>query len=54
MSGVSLAPNAMLIGEAIPKVTLGLGTESGFELLRKRVPAGYAERNPNVNACGEK
>jgi len=43
-TSVSLAPNAMLIGVAIPKVTLGLGTESGFELLKKRVPAGYADR----------
>jgi hypothetical protein len=41
---VSLAPHAMLIAVAIPKVTLGLGTESGFELLNKYVPSGYADR----------
>ena len=40
----SLAPHAMLIAVAVPKVTLGLGTESGFELLDKYVPADYANR----------
>jgi hypothetical protein len=43
-TSVSLASQAMLIGVAIPKVTLGLGTESGFELLNKYVPSGYADR----------
>ena len=41
---VSLAPHAMLIAVAVPKVTLGLGTESGFELLDKYVPSAYANR----------
>jgi hypothetical protein len=40
----SLAPIAMLIAVCVPKVTLGLGTESGFELLNKYVPSGYADR----------
>jgi len=43
-TSVSLAPHAMLIAVAVPKVTLGLGTESGFELLDKYVPSAYANR----------
>jgi hypothetical protein len=43
-TSVSLAPHAMLIAVAVPKVTLGLGTKSGFELLNKYVPSGFADR----------
>jgi hypothetical protein len=43
-TSVSLAPHAMLIAVAVPKISLGLGTESGFELLDKYVPSAYANR----------
>lgn len=40
----SLAPHGVVIGVAAPKIALKLGTESGFEVLHKFVPSGYADR----------
>ncbi|MBZ5530866.1 MAG: hypothetical protein LAO20_05500 [Acidobacteriia bacterium] len=41
---VSLAPHAILIGVSVPKLSLNLGTESGFEVLEKDIPSGFADR----------
>ena len=41
---VSLAPHAMLIAVCVPKVTLGLGTDSAFELVDNYIPTTYANR----------
>jgi hypothetical protein len=41
---VSLAPHAMLIAVCVPKVTLGLGTDSAFELADNYIPSIYANR----------
>jgi len=41
---VSIAPHAILIGVALPKISLNLGTESGFELLKRDIPSSLADR----------
>lgn len=41
---MSLAPHAILIGVSVPKLSLNLGTESGFEVLEKDIPSGFADR----------
>ncbi len=43
VTSVSLAPHALLIGMAAPKITLSLGTESTMDMLTSALPSSLAD-----------
>jgi len=48
MLSVSLAPHAILVGMAAPKITLSLGTESVTDLLNEALPSSLADSMSDI------